>query len=401
MLRLGLTARDWAAYVAHLRSDHTASAAGRLYTLNRDPVQGGDFSTRILGGQVDIDTTRTPVRSATVDVWDPNHGLHVDTDSPADGAIGPQRLVRLAHTTYVPALGRAISCPLITGPVTGFARDGDTVTLTVDGMETLATGSAWTTRHFAPGTKKTAVIRSILQDQAGENRLAGISDLSPTLPKPGLAVHQLDQPWAIARRMADALDRQLYYNADGAPILRTYPARPVFTIYDGDQGLHRSDTLAPVQRSLARSSDWYDTIEVLGKKPPKHKPRPHYVASQPFLYRNGVPLRRAMRVEDDKLKTVAACKTKAQRLLAQHLLDVISLTVDTLVFPFLEEGDLIRIVTDDGAWPLRMQQWSIPLQPSEDGMAIGYQPRRKRPTPPRPGAHRGANTTHHHHGGKA
>ena len=73
----------------------------------------------------------------------------------------------------------------------------------------------------------------------------------------------------------------------------------------------------------------------------------------------------------ENLKTEAACRDRARRILEERSRDGLALAIRCLPMPFLEELDVIRVETDDYALDLPLQNFTIPLTESEL-MTIGW-----------------------------
>jgi hypothetical protein len=327
----------------------------------------------IIGGQVNVDTTQAgqSTRTATVILSDPGHTMGFDSNSPAGSATSIDRMLRLEHTTYVPALRRRVTCPLITGPIRGFSRNGTEVTLTVVGREDLMLGNAWRTRTYRKGQYKTDVLEDLLEFYGGV--------ASPGIPSLGarlsthLSLARISVPWTVAESLAESMNRQLFYNGEGLPILRPHPAKPVITLYEGDQGLHASDLLGETQISYALGTGWFNAVQVVGATPAIQAfslPSPNSPLHPARLNGNGAWAVRMTEEQNPHFRSKAEAQARADTLMDQQEAQQVQVTAVAKCFPCLEENDFIRIATKSGTVTFRLTTFSIDLAGA--GMSLGY-----------------------------
>lgn len=358
MDRMGLTHSELRAY------HRTLVTPGHLRrilveVLNMDGELLSRLTPDVVDGQLTVDVKRTPTRIATLSFLDESRSVHFEPDSPGDAPLHRKRQVRIIDARYVEALGEWVECEVITGPIWDFDRTGALVTLTIDGGERKAMGAKWKPQTFGKKQPKTDVIHSLLSD-AGEARLGGIPNLGATMPE-RLTVLRMDPIWPRCRKLAESMDRQLFYNGSGAPVLRRLPARPLFTFDErhllGDVTIDRNP------------EGVFNTFVVVGAKPKGSKRRVRAVESLPnahplssaALGANGERHYLVKQEENRQIKTRAEARARAERLRDDASKVIVDYSFDTIPVPHLQENDLVKVVTDGGTLRLRMRAWTLPF----------------------------------------
>lgn len=377
MDRCGLSVKDFATYVSSRRDPLvTMQAEAQLLDAAANPQE---TMLGVMGGTVNVDVTQpgTPTRNATVIMLDPHHTMDWDSNSPGAGSASLNRMIRLWDVTYVPALGTRVRCPLITGPVRGFNRTGTSVTINVVGREDLMLGQAWRTKTYHQGMKKTDVIKDMLMFYGGlaASELAGIPDLPYKLPK-SLSIGVTTVPWTEVQSLAGSMNRQIFFNGMGLPMLRLHPTRPCLTIYEGDQGVNKSDIVGESQVQWQLQSGWYNTVEVTGAQPniravayppPAHPLNPHNLGA------NGAMIVRLYQEQNGNVRSTAEAQARATQLLTKQLAQQVQVTAISKVFPFLDEQDMVALRLLSGGLDFVMETFSIDL--AGTGMSIGFNKR--------------------------
>lgn len=374
MRRLGLNADERTAYHRALRSSQQRRI--RVAVLDLDGRQVGNISNRILDGQIVVDANATVTRMAMLQILDPRRTLDFDSNTPDDGALFADRMLRIHYSVFVAELDQWVSCPVFTGPVIKLDRNGDILAVEAHGKEHLAMGEMWRPLHLEKGTKKTDAIRTILE-RTGETRF-DIPDLKVRLPKPQ-SLGRFAVPWKVARKKANGMDRQLFYPGDGVCTLRRRPTTPVFTFTEGEDGEVVGDVA--VSHTL---DDLKNVVLVRGGKPKGAKRRVQAVAiadpSEPLspnpdrgLGRNGQQRYLVHRIDEDSIKSKREAQRKADRVLEDKLRQTVDVTFDSMPIPHLDAGDLVRVRTDEATWTFRLDRFTLPLGVEGDQtMAVGY-----------------------------
>lgn len=375
---MSLNASELKAYHRALCKPHSVRVEVAILTLEERPIES--ITPLVLTGQVTYDTTAAVTRMLSLEFLDPHHTLNVDTDTPSDGALFLDRLVRVTYTIWVEELARFVGCRVFTGVPWKLARNGAVVTVEAHGKERLALRPAWRTFHRSKGARKQTVLRALLADRAGEGHFKFGDDAVPGKLATRFTVGRKQLVWPRAKKLADSMNRQLYYDGRGACTLRRLPGVPLVTFKPGDDGA----LLSPVAVDTD-VTDFINTVHFKGKKnvpPVVRKLRAANPASPHRLARNGVPGVIATFVENSQVKVRARAVRKADEALDRQGREVVSHTYDVLPFPHLDELDMVRVVTDSGATIRhRLTEWALPL--STEGappMTVGYT---KRLTPNR------------------
>lgn len=375
MIPLALTATERAAFHAQLQA--TSRVRVRLTMLDLDGDEVSDLSDRLLDGQVNIDTTAETVRQLSATLDDPDHALALDSDAPSAGALFTDRMLRATYGFYVDSLARWVDVPIFTGPLATFERDGSQVAVSCLGKEHLARGQAWRTMHLRKGLNVGTAIKTILRERAGETRFA-FPNVTQRLPRGGVSLGRMSDPWLVAQGLARGIGRQLYYDGDGVCRMRRAPTASVWT-FNGDQIV--SDPKVTYDLASVRNTVW-----VRGHKPdgkPRIEARVAAGRSHPLSpWRQGRTITNArgnpqvvprylVHVEErNGVRSVKDARALANRLLRGLLLEGVSATFDALPIVHLDPLDVVRLSTDEASLTFVLQQASIPLT-HNGAMSVG------------------------------
>lgn len=361
MRRLGLSDAELRAYHRGLVTTHERRIRVAVYDLDGSVLT--HLTPEILDGQVMVDATAgldQPTRILDLSFLDPSRSVHFEPKSPGDAPLHRSRVVQVIDSRRMPELDDWVDCEVFTGIVWDFDRQGAEVSLVAHGMERQGLGQKWKPVTYAKHRKKTDVIKDILAN-FGESYVGGIPDLDARMPE-RMTITRMDSPWPRAKRLALSMDRQLFYPGAGRPVLRRLPSRPVFTFRD-DRHL-----LSEVK--IDRDPEGvFNTFVAVGAKGKGAKHRPQAVSTLPTdhplsaqsLARNNVPLRLVKREENRQVKNAAEAKARADRMKADGSRVLVNYSFDSIPIPHLDENDLVRVVTDQGAFVIRMDKWTLPL----------------------------------------
>lgn len=375
MQKLGLTRAQLAAYHDTLRSSHTRSV--EVEVLNLDGQEVARLAPRLLDGQVTVDLDAEVTRTLTLSLLDPNHKLDFDSDSPDDGALYADRMLRVTYTVRVPGVG-LVDCVVFTGPIIKLDRNADVVSVEAHGKERMALGELWRPLNIKKGTKKTEAVRTILE-RTGERRFA-FPDLKTRIPT-RRSLDRFTPGWTHARKIAESMNLQLYYPGNGVCVLRDWPSKVMYTFSTGNGG----DVLSDIAISN-NMDDFKNVVLAVGAKPKGSKHRVRYAAVASGILapgrmgRNGQPRYMVEQIEDDNLRSVAECKRRAERVLEDRLAQMVEVTFDALPIPHLDPGDKVRVKTtgdgggqDGDVVTFRLRRFTIPLGTDGDPvMSVGY-----------------------------
>jgi hypothetical protein len=364
-----LAAHELGAFQAALVETHGVSVEASI--LNNDGDHLRSITHMILDGQINVDMGADVTRGATLSLLDPDRSLPFDSDSPSDGALYLDRMVRITYSVRVPSLNDRVDVPVFTGPVSKVDRSDDVVNVECQGKEALAMNAAWVPMVIGKKTLKTDAIRRIMA-AAGESRFS-FPELTARLPHAVPIVREAI-PWQVAKRIAHGMNRQLFYDGAGVLRLRAWPGTAVYTFRTG---IGANITSTPqISYSLENVSN---LVWVVGGKPKGAKkpvsyvarPSPTHPLSSARLGRNGHPRRLLLKIEDSSIRSVAEARRLAERRLKDALRAHVEVTFDSLPVPHLDPGDLIRVTTDEFSHTYRLATYSLPLG-TGGAMSVGY-----------------------------
>lgn len=390
MQKLGLTTKERRAFHDALRSSHTRRVLVEVTDLNGDTI--ASVNNRVLDGQVTVDYRADVTRALNLTLLDPTYSLNFDSDSPDDGAVFADRMIRVTLSYDVPDLDDRVNVPVFLGPVTKLSRSGQVVEIEAQGKESLALGAIWHPTTLKKGMQKVDAIRTLLRRRAGETRFS-IPDVGGRLPKT-ISLNRYDSPWHASRKIARGMDRHLFYDGAGVATLRHLPQKPVWTFREGTGG----DVVGAVEVSY-EMSNVKNVVIVVGGKPKgaKKRVRAQAVAERSHALspqrlgrfvgrgenRERIERRLVEVINDDSIRSESEAERKARRVLNDRLRATVEVSFDALPIPHLDPGDLVAVQTDDVTVEFRLKQFVIPLGVSgAPSMSVGYlknvRPKRRR-----------------------
>lgn len=370
MLTAGLSTAQQQALTTLLRSSHQITVSLEVLDLNHQGL--GSISNQLLSGSVSIDASAEVTRSMTLDLLDVGRSLQLGPDDPDDGAAFPTRMIQCTYRVRDSSVGW-ISLPVFTGPVSKIDRDGVILRIECLGKESLSQASLWSAKTFAAKWNKGSLIRSMMAVLAGETRFdfepVTATTAAPTVVQRG---ENGASVWAWARKIANSIGMQIFYDGRGYLRLRKLPNKPVWTFTE-NWYVDNPQTTFTLDNVI-------NAVEVTGGTPRGAKKPVSYRAVAPATHplspaqlgRGGVPRYLPSIVQNTDLMTSAQAKAYGDTVLANGLLQGVDSTFDALVIPHLEESDLVSLRTDSFASDFRLRQATIPLLCS-DTMSIGYQ----------------------------
>lgn len=373
MRHLGLTTAQRAAWQQAQRDHGMVSTVVDVLDLEGNQIDTLDDVT--VNGQVLVDRRARVSRALMLDVLDPRGVIDFGGDSPDPGTLYFDKMLSVSIRTWVAAIDMHVVCPVFTGPVSAYRRDGASVRVEGHGKEELALGSQWDPMVIKAGTPKTDAIKLIL-DRTGETRYA-LPDLAVSMPHT-MNLGRTVRPWRAAQRIAESMGRQLYYRADGYVALRRPPAQPVYT-FSATAGDPDVDP-ATVQMTETMAG-FANVISVVGGKPrgPKTRVRavveapPHHAMSPANLGRGSAQRRYVHRYENRFIRSHSEAHRVGLQILEDRLRSVTQPRFDSLPIYHAEEGDLVQIDTDDAMVAFRLDRFSLPIGTRGDfTMPVGY-----------------------------
>ena len=173
-----------------------------------------------------------------------------------------------------------------------------------------------------------------------------------------------EDPWADGVEiLADSLGAEVFFDTVGTVVIRPQPSladTPVWEISDGDAGvlLSAADTLS--------RQGWFNRVIVSGERSDGTAPVTATVVDDNPLsptYYNGPAGRRTKRYSSPSLTTVAQCQAVGAALLARYIGGGVQATLEGVVNPALEPGDVITGVRGGVRSALIIDDLETPLGP--------------------------------------
>jgi hypothetical protein len=398
MIKLSsLTHKEYAKYFYAIRNTQLIRYV--LTTFDENDHELGSLTlphdSSLISGQRDIDTSdsSSPTRSLTIDFVDQHSEIALHPNDPAEAGIFLNRFIEVRRGVYVGHLQRWVDVPVFYGPITKFTRDQEQSHIEAKGKELLflTPHLMWTVKSFKKGEKITDVIKAIMREK-GERRF-DIPEIDQPLPK-HLSVSRHQEPWPVLQRLAKSLNRQLYYDGRGVAKLRQFPANPVYTFHDGEQGTLIGRPSFSFDHETVRN-----LVEVLGPKPSgKKQHRIRAVARLPednilspeSLAWNGQPRFLVESIDinapspsskSDSAKKKASNQEAlihrqkyaddlSKRRLRELSMDELTVTADMVPMGDLEEFDIIGLEWEGDHFEARLKQSTLPF--TDENMTIGY-----------------------------
>ena len=370
MWQLGLTDADRATFEASLASSHVQAV--RLEVLDHDERPLGEATQGVLDAGVTFDLTGEVTRTAEVTVARGALQRIPGLDQIAYTLASPGLFLRVVHAVYVEPLERWVEVPLFTGPVWASQTQGDEVQLSAVGKEALlqpphyAVGPASDHTHHGKGKRVTDAIADLLRG-GGEHALGSL----PTLPKRlqrAIDVGPEGSRWALARRLADGLDRTLWFDGEGRARLEQRAAGgPVFTftpahLLTEPAVSYSLGELRNANRIGYGKGARSHVLHVLGSAQP--------ASGTAMARRNGVPRLMVETLDDEDIEHEGEARAQADRMLTSRQL-AYNVTLDAVLVPHLEPGDTVAVNTGGQATPFVFASASLGLS-ADGGMTVNY-----------------------------
>lgn len=374
MIGLGLLAAERRALASVLQTGYKART--RVVVLDQDEREVVDLPAHVLSGSVNVTAKQRPSRTLELELLDEGQRFRFAPEGIGDSHLYADNFLRVFRGVWVPDLEDWVDIPVFTGPVASLDRDGHTISVQAVGKEVrgLEPAVSWNPAGpFGRDRKVTDVIRAIMRAQ-GERRF-DLPRMNATLRKQ-ISLGRHSEPWRVCQRLAEDVDRHLFYDGRGVLRLRPWPRKPVWTFRTGDE----ANVTTPPHRTY-ELDEMRNTIEVLGAEPEGKEERPRAVA----IARRGHPLSPwSLARHDEPLflvetievgaKRVRVLEGVAERELEDRLRAAVQTEFEALPVPQLEPDDLVALVTDGERTTFRLREFTIPL--TGEAMTIGF---RRRP----------------------
>lgn len=318
-----------------------------VHVLTSAETPVADITGVVEGGQVSWLHDGEVSRTLALNVVDPEHTLALDSNSPSDGAIYADRMVRVTQRFESDVFDDGwAEVDAFTGPMVKFTRTGAAVSLEMQSKEQRARTDV-PALVLRKGMRTVDAIDKIMRERCGERRFAfPVADNADKLSKD---VHvgrvEEQQPWTVCQNLAKSLGMQLFYDGRGVLVLRQAPSAPVMT-------------LTPDSSTPELSHDWtqvYNRVTVKWSRKQGKK----RVASQvemtvddlypghPFspsnMGRNGVRWERTLVVDDEKIPTAQRAREVATRRLRDASMQQLDVRVSVVPAWHLDPLDVVAL----------------------------------------------------------
>lgn len=374
MIPLGLSASRMGSLVRALSSAHTISVTAHLLDLQHTLVD--DVTHMLMDGQVDgAQEQANPLRitrAAQVELLDPRHRVGFDTSNPVSGQVFVDRMLRVVYSVHDIVAGEWVDIPVFTGPVVHGRRTGPMMRVEAVSKDWLVDRPAWKVITYPKGTRKVDMIRDLLVKHTGEStRYLDIPEWGARLPSQQVLGRETSV-WDRITKLAKSMDAQAFYDGRGVFRLRRVSNNVVFTFRDGSASTDTEPAFVlsePQAQFEGGGTEIVNTVWVLGADLGKGKrveatayPPKDHPLSPWRMGRNGVPLHRVEKVEDEAIRSDAEAQTLADNIMASRLRSYVSVTLNSLAVPFLEISDMCGLHTRGTVVPtFRLPQFSLPL----------------------------------------
>lgn len=341
-------------------------------------------SHTLLDGQVDAQAVQVSggsievSRECLLQFLDPFHTLSFDSDSPADGALYLDRMVRVIASIRCPF--GWVDVAIFTGGVDDVDRDGDIINVKALGKETFALRSAWEIRKYKRGFK-VDVLRSLMIRAGERTKYIELPRSLSRIPKP-ISVGRESQIWLKVFALAASMDRFAFY--DGRGVFRTtrYSTKPVATF---DESILRTEPHVKFSTTNLKNA-WIikggdpagpkKIVSALVVAPRSHQLSPWKIGRDPETGRGGFLTGRE---DNSNLRTFAKAIARGKALLDRSLLMSTEATWDCYPLWHLEPWDVVNLSTRAFSATVRVRKFSMPLRPADTDMTCGYQKDLRKP----------------------
>lgn len=425
MIHLGLGQSDLQTLIETLSSSHRIRIVVDI--LDHDEKHRDTLTfpeARVIDGEVQMDTTGDVSRSLSLTLLDPLRKLPFDPNRPAQGGLFAGYFVQVKYGVWVDEASDWVEIPVFYGPLTSFEQTTETIQLEAQGKEALLLAPHYAVQGYSiqSGTRLDDAIKKVAA-KMGETKF-DIPDLSKHLPTDRVIAPKME-PWKVIQggtktahqqlfkstgkgkghnilrsEGGDLLavgdvDRHAFYDGHGRLCVRKKVDTPKFTF---DEGWVTSPPTVTYDLEA-----FVNYVHVKGTKGKGAKTTPWGVAtllaSHPFsaqsLGRNDKPRFIAVYLET-QLTTDKDCQSRAQEILHQRAGTGVNASFSSLPMPLLEEGDRVRLETQDYDINFDLKQWSLPLTSTSD-MSVGSSKRIQMRTPHWKRIRHKKHRRHHHH----
>jgi hypothetical protein len=349
----------------------------KIKVLNLEHRELRDISTSFIEGSVVMDTTGDTTRSADVTLVDESHSLGLDPGDPGN-AVFPTRMIQCWYCVSNVLRTQQFQVPLFTGPITKVDRDGSYLSVEALGKEVLASGLVWDGMTLNKGMSKHRAVVRIMSELGGE------SPGNMRIVDPGGVLREDLQikrgsdktPWLSAKNLMASKNVQLFYDGLGRLQGRyrgggiVFPFSGAYLTTRLQLGYNLDSLKNAVQVKGGTPKGAKNNLIDRVTAPAGHPLSPH------ALQRYGVDRVIPEFVEDEDLMTQDDVHDRAKSVLEDRLLEAVTVAVDSVVVPHLEELDPVSYNVGGIYRENKLTKATIPLA-GQQVMNLGYDGRVK------------------------
>jgi hypothetical protein len=364
VISLGLNSADLKLFNQSLATHHSVRITVQLLSLNHAYL--ADLSDQLLDGQVSIDSTAEVTRSLTIELFDPDHTLKIDSTAPADGALFYDRMIRVVYSVKSEILPRWVDVPIFCGPITKMVRNVDKINVECQGKESLLIPPAVSNKShvFGKGWKRSSLVRTLMGGYGGETKFS-IPDYGAATAGP-VTMTSESNIWQLAKSVNGSFaTRQLFYDGRGVLVMRNTPQTSTYTFSTGPGGTVTTTPTIDYDISSVRNVVKVKGAIPKGKKTPVTAqvglPRTHPM-NHVNMGRTGASRVLLEVITDDNIKTTAQAVALAKARVNSLAYQYVDIKFDALVAPHLEPLDIYTLKTPDFSMSARINTMTIPLR---------------------------------------
>lgn len=184
------------------------------------------------------------------------------------------------------------------------------------------------------------------------------SGLDTTARVPGGIAYDSGNHWDIVVDMAAVMGGEIYFDADGNPVVNKYPVfDDTTTSLDAVYTIEADINMVDAHKSITRQ-DVYNSVYVVGQATENSLPRAAVYNNDPSspTYREGPFGKMGIRIENNLLVNNTACSAYAAEQLNKYKRLARTLSIETLPNPALDVGDIINIIYLDNSSEVALVQ---------------------------------------------